>query len=533
VPVVYTIAGTPFFSRNQQIEHRIWYGVIEDTIVLLLDQLLEVCVSKQITALIFALLVLVPAAAPSAYAGPQGLEGSVVRIVNFSQRGNWYSPWDVTDVAQGTGTGFVIDGGLIMTNAHVISDSRLLVLFIHNDPEPYVAELVHVAHDCDLALVRPVDPGVLSDVLPLKIGDLPTLGSVVDTLGYPAGGTQISSTRGVVSRIDETLYIHSGVDLHVSVQTDAAINPGNSGGPVVQGGEVVGVAFQADLRQENVGFFIPSSVINRFLRDVEDGRYDGYPELGAETSGMENPAIRAWADMADGETGVRVTHVHTDSSADGLVRKGDVILAVDGRTVANDGSVADGDSRISFGMMADRKQIGETLRLRILRDGSRFDVDVRLLAFPAGDTRGNLYDQFPRYYVYAGLVFVPLDREMLKTYGAEWFARADKNLMQEFYLQPLYEPESMLQERVVLLRRLDHPVNADMAWFRNLVVKRINGREITGMDDLVESLENYQGDYHLIEFAHRGRFGVLDRRKAEETHQEILERYGIAEDRNL
>ncbi len=85
----------------------------------------------------------------------------------------------------------------------------------------------------------------------------------------------------------------------------------------------------------------------------------------------------------------------------------------------------------------------------------------------------------------------------------------------------------------MLLRRLDHPVNADMAWFRNLAVERINGREITGMDDLVESLENHQGEFHLIEFSHLGRFGVLDRQKAEEAHQEILERYGIEEDRNL
>ncbi len=213
--------------------------------------------SKLFISLFAVLLALALAAAPVVVAAPQGLEGSVVRIVNYSQRGNWYSPWDVTDVAQGSGSGFVIEGGLIMTNAHVISDSRLLVLFIHNDPQPYVAEVVHVAHDCDLALVRPTDPGVLEGVARLKIGGLPTLGSTVTTLGYPAGGTQISSTRGVVSRIEQTLYVHSGMDLHLSVQTDAAINPGNSGGPVVQDGQVVGVAFQADMRQENVGFFIP------------------------------------------------------------------------------------------------------------------------------------------------------------------------------------------------------------------------------------------------------------------------------------
>jgi len=487
-------------------------------------------VSKPFVSLLLTLLL---ALASVASAAPQGLEGSVVRIVNYSQRGNWYSPWDVTEVAQGSGTGFVIDGGLIMTNAHVISDSRLLVIFIHNDPEPRMAQVVHVAHDCDLALIRLDDPGVLDTIAPLPIGELPVLGSVVDTLGYPAGGTQISSTRGVVSRVDQTLYVHSGIDLHVSVQTDAAINPGNSGGPVIQEGRVVGVAFQADLRQENVGYFIPARVINRFLRDVDDGHYHGYPELGVDTAGMENPALRAWAGMAEDESGVRINIVHAGSSADGLLQVGDVLLEVDGRTVANDGTVADGESRVTFGMMVDRRQTGEVLPLRILRNGERISLDITVEAYLPGDTRGNLYDQFPRYFVYGGLIFVPLDRETLKTYGSDWFARADRNMMFEFYLRPLYEPKIQLQERVVLLRRLDHSVNADMAWHRNLVVERINGRMITGMNDLVESLENHQGDYHLIEFSHRGRFGVLDRKKAEEANQEILQLYGIGEDRNL
>ena len=230
---------------------------------------------------------------------------------------------------------------------------------------------------------------------------------------------------------------------------------------------------------------------------------------------------------------MRIDHVHAGSSAEGLLEKGDIILAVDGRPVANDETVADHEGRVTFGMLTDRKQIGEKLPVRVLRDGKRLALEVPLKAYAPGDLRANLYDTFPRYYVYGGLVFVPLDREMLKTYGQEWFARASRNLMHEFFLRPLYEPRTQLQERVVLLRRLDHPVNADMAWFRNLAVERINGKEITSMAVLVESLENHDGDYHLIEFSHHGRFGVLDRKGAEEAHEEILSRYGIEEDHNL
>ena len=451
-----------------------------------------------------------------------GLEGSVVRIVNFSQRGDWASPWDVGPVRESAGSGFVIDGGLVMTNAHVVSDSRQLLIYLHNDPKPHIAEVVHVGHDCDLALIRPLDPAPLGAIRSLGFGGLPRLGSTVVTLGYPAGGLQVSSTRGVVSRIEEQVYVHSGKDVHATVQTDAAINGGNSGGPVVQDGQVVGVAFQANLNLESVGFFIPAEVIQRFLQDVEDGSYEGYPELGIDDAGLENPAPRARAGMKEDETGVRIHRVWNDSSAHDRVHVGDILLAVNGQTVANDGSVADGKMRMPYGMLIDRMQIGDRTALDILRDGKRIKVQVPLRGLPAMDRSGHTYDRGPRYFIYGGLVFVALDRETLKTFG-DWRYEAPKELIEEFAIRPLVDPERVGQERVVLLRRLRHPVNADTAWHRNQVVDRVNGRVIDSIDSLVEALEHYEGDRHLIEFATARRFGVLDRRKAEAANSEILE----------
>lgn len=466
-------------------------------------------------------------------AAAETVEDSVVRIINYSQRGNWYAPWDVDRLAETSGSGFVIEGGLVMTNAHVVSDSRLLLLLKHNDPEPYVAEVVHVAHDCDLALIRPTEPSALDGVPPLLFGGMPELRSTVDTLGYPEGGTRVSSTRGVVSRIEGQLYVHSGIDRHLTVQTDAAVNPGNSGGPVVREGKVVGVAFQANLDLQSVGFFIPMEVIGRFLHDIEDGRYEGYPELGVATAGLENPAARARLGLGPDESGIRVYDVYRGVSADGLILEGDVILHVDGRPVANDGTVADGDMRIPFGLLVDRKQIGETVSIGVLRAGERLELEIPLSGFPAAQAQGNAYDRRPRYYVYAGLVFVALELETLKTFGVDWYAVADNALLYEFLLRPQLEPDLLLQERVVLLRRLKHRVNADMAWYRNQVVERVNGRTITKLEDLVETLENHDGDYHLIEFSNYRRIGVLDRRAADEAQAEILERYGIPQKGNL
>ena len=91
--------------------------------------------------------------------------------------------------------------------------------------------------DCDLAVLRVDDPAFLAGLRPLPLGDLPSIGERVLTYGFPLGGQDVSSTAGIVSRIESRGYVHSGADSHLVVQTDAAINPGNSGGPVVQDGQ--------------------------------------------------------------------------------------------------------------------------------------------------------------------------------------------------------------------------------------------------------------------------------------------------------
>jgi len=266
---------------------------------------------------------------PSSPDGAQ-IERSLVRIVNNSQRADWYSPWTSGPTRPSVGSGFVIDGGLIMTNAHVVSDARMLLLYLHGDPTPHEARVASIAHDCDLALLEPVEAGLLDGLPSLKFGDLPRLGSMVETYGYPTAGRQLSATRGVVSRIEVNRYSHSGLDAYLTVQTDAAINPGNSGGPVVQGGRVVGVAFQAVTALENVGFFIPTEIIRHFLADLKDGDYDGFPEIGLMWSKLENPAARRAAGLEATASGVQVELVFPESSADGHLREGDILVEVNG-----------------------------------------------------------------------------------------------------------------------------------------------------------------------------------------------------------
>ena len=208
---------------------------------------------------------------------------AVVHIKSTLFRYSYKDPWEQPYIVRSSGTGFIIKtekGERILTNAHVVSGANTLRLKRADQNTDYEAKLLHIAHDCDLALLSVEDKSFFEGSQSVSMGELPLLNSPVEVVGFPIGGERVSITRGIVSRINMDLYSHSGIDYHLIIQVDAAINPGNSGGPAMQGGKVIGVAFQARPAGENLGYLIPTQIVKRFLTDIEDGRYDGYTEFG-------------------------------------------------------------------------------------------------------------------------------------------------------------------------------------------------------------------------------------------------------------
>ncbi len=143
------------------------------------------------------------------------------------------------------------------------------------------------------------------------------------------------------------------------------------------------------------------------------------------------------------------------------------------------------------------------------------------------------FDRLPRYYIYAGLVFVPLELDVLESMAKQWWTLPQKHLLHEFYLRTLKEPGRLLDETIMLLKRLDHPINVGMAVHQNLIAERVNGREIRRLEDVIEAIEGNRERFHVFEWAYYGRFGVLEREAAGRAHPEILERYGVSADRRL
>jgi S1-C subfamily serine protease len=486
---------------------------------------------RMVTGWIIALHLLVGTVPADLYAREhiETLQRSIVRIFTVSQTPDFGTPWDPGDSNSGWGSGFIISGRRILTNAHVVSNARFISLEKEGDSRHYEARVKFIAHDCDLAMLEVVDDTFFSGTSVLHLGGVPALDSTVTVLGYPIGGDRLSITRGIVSRIDYQVYSHSGVDSHMVVQIDAAINPGNSGGPVIQDGKVVGVAFQgfSGIVAQNVGYMIPTPVMQRFLTDVADGHYDAYVDLGIQFFPLINPAYRRALGLGPGDYGVMVSEVMRAGAAYGYLSLEDVLLAIDDHPIFSDGRVAMDHDRVLLNEIVERKFKGDSVRLKILRDGKPMDVTLPLNSPWPYLMHAEQYDTRPRFVVFGGLVFQPLSRPFYESLE-------NPPVTLRYYYTQFLEKELYLEhpEVIVISKILPDSVNAYLNQFVYAIVDEVNDSKIRTLNDLAKAFKEPK-DFYVIRVVGDPQPLVLESKAVAHARERILRSYDIQSEANL
>ena len=473
------------------------------------------------------MIVLVCFLITSSYA-QQNLSKAMVKIYTVYTEYDYEMPWQISKQKESTGSGCIISGKRILTNAHVIANQRFIQVKHAGEAKKYVAEVEFVAHDCDLAVLKVKDDSFFTGVEPLAIGDLPRMQDRVAVFGFPEGGDELCITEGVVSRVEYQNYAHSIASL-LACQIDAAINAGNSGGPVMKDGEIVGVAFQKQDSGEKIGYMIPAPVIHHFIKDIEDSRYHGVPSLEAYFQSMENPSLRARYHMNENQTGVVVTYIPPGSPIESILKNGDVILAIDGHVVENDGTIALRDyERIDADYVVNSKFIGDSVQFRILRDGKVIDVGV-VLTSPIDTSLlvpYTQYDKSPTYYIVGGFVFQPLTANYLSKWPQQKDAPA--NLVHYFF----NGRRSIDQMQIIVLSQVfGDEITMGYSHLTDNIITQVNGKRIVSMEDLVNAIELNTGEYHVI-VDEDGNQIVLGTSKAKAANQRIMNNYEIRSDRS-
>ena len=445
---------------------------------------------------------------------------ALVKVYTSHQLFDYLSPWQYGQSANSTATGFIIDGERIITNAHAVLNSKFLQVRKEGDSKKYKAVVKFTSEEYDLALVEIEDKSFFKGTVPLKLGTLPEIQEKLTVYGYPLGGDKLSTTQGIVSRMEHNTYTLTHRKFLIG-QTDAAINSGNSGGPVVSKGKVVGVAFAGLNSADNIGYFIPVNILNNFLEDIKDGKYDGSPLLGLEWLELESPSHRRMLGIEDKTGGILIKKVFKNSPFEGVLQKNDVLMKLDNYPIEYDGTIEfRKNEKTDFSYVNQQKKYGDNLSYEIIRDKKTKTGQVKL---EKKDIKYTVVTEVtietpPSYMVYGGLLFEPLT--------SNYMAGVIEKLGSVYDREELYKD---YKELVVLVRVLPFDVNLGYTDAVNQIIVKVNGEKYKDFKDFAQKVKNVKSGFIIFE-NDNGDEIVLDVKEVEEQREALMQNYNISSD---
>lgn len=432
------------------------------------------------------------------------VESSIVKIFSRRSLPDCQKPWTTQAPQEISGSGVVIEGDRVLTNAHVVIYSHQLQVQGNEAGDKISATIEAIAPGIDLAVLKLEDESFFASHPPIKrAGSLPDLKASVMAYGYPTGGNSLSITKGIVSRIEFSPYNYGTWGLRI--QVDAAINPGNSGGPVLMGDRMIGLAFSTLGGTQNISYIIPEEEIGLFLGSIEGGKYSGKPMLYDGFQTLENPALRKYLKLGKGVHGLVVTR--PAGSGDGYpLRKWDVVSRIGDAPVDDEGMIRiKGDLRIGFAYLVQSKAKDGRVPLTIVRDGKELAASV-----PVSPSRPELLEAlrgaYPSYFVFGPLVLSAATEDFFQSIagGREssgvyaWLSYQGNPLLTRRNETPGFAGEELVVVSSPLFpdklsQGYDNPIGQ--------VVESVNGIRIENLKQLVRVIRDSKDDFITFDFA--------------------------------
>ncbi len=478
--------------------------------------------------LVLCLLACVPAgltqAAAKAAENPEAIsheaESAVVKVFSTIRRPDVAKPWAKSAPIEATGSGVIIEGHRILTNAHVVSYASQVQVQGNQSGDKVAATVEAFAPGIDLAVLKLEDDAFFNGRPPLpRAAALPQVKDAVLAYGFPTGGTSLSITRGIVSRIEFVPYGYLTSGLRI--QIDAAINPGNSGGPAIASGKMIGLAFSHLQGAENISYIIPNEEIELFLKDIADGHYDGKPGMYDTYQTLENPALRGFLKLDPSVKGMIVTRPD-EGVKDNPLRAWDVITRIGDVPVDDDGMVkVNSNLRVNFQYELQRQARDGTIPLSLVRGGKPLTVTM-----PVPSHRPLLIDtlhgDYPSYFIYGPIVF------SRATLEAVALLRSRVGLSPA--LAHLGDPPSEGREELVMISSplFPHALSKGYSNPSGEILEAVNGVQVKSLAQLVAYLRDLKDEYVVLDFNDRyGEGLVFPRARLVAATEEILTDNGV------
>jgi len=428
--------------------------------------------------------------------------GSLVRIRASIQPYDQFRPWQKKSPYGLNGTGVVLPGGKVLATAALVANRTEVGLEKPGSAEKCAAEVEAIDYEANLALLQPTDKNFLKGFSGVVLGPALRAGDKTEVWQLERNGEMLRNQAEILSAgvgrypSDEAGFLLYGVRVSLPKRDDSYTLP------LMKDGQLAGMMMGYD-RDSQEGTAIPIPMIEHFLKDAADGKYEGFTTLGVSWSTLRDPNLREEV-MAPKSGGLLLTRVNPRGTAGRAgLKEGDVLLSVDGFKLDEDGNYRDslyGPTAVG-NLIRTKPTVGSVARFRISRNGKEMDLtgtyDRKAREEVAIPTLQ--FDQAPKYLVVGGMVFQELTGVYLQEWGDKWSERAPQRLVEYFTFQQ--EKRTDPDKKVVFLSQvLPSPITLGYLQLSGLVLEKMNGHEINNLAELAKAVDEISSGDIVFEF---------------------------------
>jgi len=465
-----------------------------------------------------------PQAAPAI--GNGRLRAGIVSVRVTGQDWNWRAPWEKQAPWTRTVTGLVVPGNRILAASTAFGNTLLVEAQKLGGDARTVARVELVDHEGPLALVAVDDPAFWEGLEPLPLEERAAAEGAVTIIRWQRTGL-LDAFPGTLRQVRSGRHGLSQTSL-LSLDVESAAQGLGESEVVIAKGKVAGLVTG---RGGDAYSALAAPVLAQFLEGALAGDWRSFARAGLAWQDLSNPALREWLGLAPGETGIRLTRVLPHGSAGSALRPGDVILELGGAKIDPTGYYEHPlYGRMLFALLfSDGRRPGDTMPVRILRDGQRLDLELQLRAMAAeqDSVPPYVYGRGPDYVIKGGLVFQELTRPYLASWG-DWTRRAPPRLL--VAIDRAEDDAAAEPSRIVLLSSvLPDTANLGYERLRDLIVERVNGRPVASLVELRRAFAAPGSAFHVVELlpGQGAERVVIDAAEAEAAGERLARAYGV------
>jgi PDZ domain len=454
-------------------------------------------------------------------------ERAVVSVQTHRKQYDFFQPW-TERVQTLVKSGVVVGPREILTTAENLADRTLVRLQKNGRGDWSDATVTWADYPANLALVTCSKDDFWDGLKPVPLAESIDKDAAIQIVRWRGGVLEARHAEFNRFTVDHPSLSDA---VHVQLELTSEIDGVGWGEAAVADRKVIGLVFSQNGNQLRV---LPSPFIRSILEARKKDRYHGlgYFDFTWEPGG--NPDTLDYLKLSGEKRGAVVIEVPKKPDSPPVLRPHDILLEVDGFDIDTQGDYVDPDygNLILENLSTRNKWAGDPVRLKIWRDGRQQEVIYHL---PKAENAARLvpeapFDEAPEYLIVGGLVFQPLTKNYLRSWGQDWERRAPFRLA--YFRNEDPEPD---RPAVVLLSQvLPDVYNLGYQDARQLVLVKVNGRRISYLSDLEAALDKPTNGYHILEFMKGDTLQrmVLDASTLKAATSRVLARFGIDSDRH-